>query len=115
MQDLDPTKPLCHAMHIDVSVSREQAENRVAAALAAGGCVIDNSGAPASWILADRAGDRVCVAACPTAHPNRLRTPLNRRLDAATNTRLPSRRTRHRPRRPASGGNHPVAMPPTVL
>jgi 4a-hydroxytetrahydrobiopterin dehydratase len=28
MQDLDPAKPLRHAMHVDVSVAREQAENR---------------------------------------------------------------------------------------
>ena len=30
MQNLDPAKPLRHAMHIDVSVAREQAEQRLA-------------------------------------------------------------------------------------
>src|SRR5690349_10131918 len=34
MQDLDPAKPLRHAMHIDVSVAREQARGRLEAALA---------------------------------------------------------------------------------
>ncbi|MDR6864988.1 VOC family protein [Phycicoccus sp. 3266] len=65
MQELDPDKPLRHAMHIDVSLAREHAEARVAAALAAGGHVIDHSAAPAAWILSDDGGNRVCVAAWP--------------------------------------------------
>jgi 4a-hydroxytetrahydrobiopterin dehydratase len=69
MQELDPAKPLRHAMHVDVSVAREQAVHRVAAALAAGGRIIDDSEAPSAWILADRAGNRVCVAAWPDGAP----------------------------------------------
>jgi len=65
MQDLDPAKPLRHAMHVDVSVAREHAEARVAAALAAGGRIADDSHAPEAWILADPAGNKVCVAAWP--------------------------------------------------
>ena len=65
MQGLDPAKPLRHAMHIDVSVARDQAGQRLAAALAAGGRIVDDSDAPLFWILADRAGNRVCVAAWP--------------------------------------------------
>lgn len=65
MQELNPEKPLRHAMHIDVSVAREEAEARVAAALAAGGRIVDDSEAPESWILADRAGNKVCIAAWP--------------------------------------------------
>jgi 4a-hydroxytetrahydrobiopterin dehydratase len=65
MQDLDPAKSLRHAMHVDVSVAREQAEQRLAAALAAGGRIVDDSDAPSAWILADRAGNRVCIAAWP--------------------------------------------------
>jgi 4a-hydroxytetrahydrobiopterin dehydratase len=65
MQDLDPAKSLRHAMHVDVSVAREQAEARVAAAVAAGGRIVDESEAPSSWILADRAGNKVCVASWP--------------------------------------------------
>lgn len=65
MQELDPDRPLRHAMHVDVSVAREHAEARVAAALAAGGRVVDDSDAPQWWVLADRAGNRVCVAAWP--------------------------------------------------
>ena len=65
MQELDPDKPLRHAMHIDVSVARDKAEARMQAAVAAGGTVIDDSNAPASWILADRSGNKVCIAAWP--------------------------------------------------
>ncbi|MEO8246935.1 MAG: VOC family protein [Chloroflexota bacterium] len=70
MQDLDPSKPLRHAMHIDVSVARDRAEARVRAAVAAGGRVVDDSGAPGAWILADRAGNKVCVAAWPDGAAN---------------------------------------------
>jgi 4a-hydroxytetrahydrobiopterin dehydratase len=63
MQDLDPAKPLRHAMHIDVTVAREHAEARLATALAAGGRMVDDSNAPGSWILADRSGNKVCLTA----------------------------------------------------
>ena len=69
MQDLDPAKPLRHAMHIDISVAREHAEARMQAAVAAGGRVVDDSEAPATWILADRAGNKVCIAAWPDGAP----------------------------------------------
>jgi 4a-hydroxytetrahydrobiopterin dehydratase len=65
MQELNPDKPLRHAMHIDVSVARDHVEARVAAALAAEGRIVDDADAPAGWILADRAGNRVCIAAWP--------------------------------------------------
>ena len=65
MQDLDPDKPLRHAMHVDVSVAREVAEERLAAAIAAGGRIVDESSAPGAWILSDRAGNKVCIAAWP--------------------------------------------------
>jgi 4a-hydroxytetrahydrobiopterin dehydratase len=65
MQELDSAKPLRHAMHVDVSVAREHAEHRLAAALAAGGRIVDDSAAPRWWTLADPAGNRVCIAAWP--------------------------------------------------
>ena len=69
MQDLDPNKPLRHAMHVDVSVARDQAEARMTAAVAAGGTVVDDSSAPGAWILADRSGNKVCIAAWPDGAP----------------------------------------------
>jgi 4a-hydroxytetrahydrobiopterin dehydratase len=65
MQDLDPAKPMRHAMHVDVSVAREHAVRRLEAALAAGGRVVEDSEAPAWWVLSDRAGNRVCIASWP--------------------------------------------------
>ena len=65
MQELDPARALRHAMHVDVSVAREHAEQRLAAALAAGGRIVDDSEAPRWWTLADRSGNRVCIAAWP--------------------------------------------------
>jgi 4a-hydroxytetrahydrobiopterin dehydratase len=65
MQPLDDAKPLRHAMHVDVSLAREEAKTRLNAALAAGGRIVDESEAPATWILADRAGNKVCIAAWP--------------------------------------------------
>ena len=57
-------------MHVDVSVAREHAEARLAAAVAAGGVVVDDSHAPAAWILADRSGNKVCIAAWPDGAPD---------------------------------------------
>lgn len=65
MQPLDDAKPLRHAMHVDVSVAREQAHARLDAALAAGGRIVEASAAPEYWVLADRAGNRACVAPWP--------------------------------------------------
>lgn len=79
MQDLDPAKPLRHAMHVDVSVAREQVEQRVAGALAAGGRIVDDSNAPASWILADRAGNKVCI----TGRPDGAAQPAEPESDSA--------------------------------
>jgi 4a-hydroxytetrahydrobiopterin dehydratase len=69
MQGLDQAKPLSHAMHIDVSVAREQVKARLEAAVAAGGRIVDESHAPSHWTLADRAGNRVCICAWPDGSP----------------------------------------------
>ena len=87
MQELDPDKPLRHAMHVDVSVAGELAEARVAAALAAGGRIVDDAEAPANWILADRAGNRVCIATWPDGS-----VPLARADPRARSRTLPAGR-----------------------
>ncbi len=69
MKELDPAKPLRHAMHVDVSVARDHVEARMEAAVAAGGRVVDDSAAPGSWIRADRSGNKVCIAAWPDGAP----------------------------------------------
>ena len=65
MQPLSSDKSLQHAMHVDVSLPREQAEARLEAALAAGGRIVDDSAAPEHWVLSDPAGNRVCICAWP--------------------------------------------------
>jgi 4a-hydroxytetrahydrobiopterin dehydratase len=49
-------------MHLAVWVSHEQAEARVAAAVAAGGTVIYDDLAPAWWTLADPEGNEADIA-----------------------------------------------------
>jgi 4a-hydroxytetrahydrobiopterin dehydratase len=63
MQELDTEKPLRHAMHVDVSIPREQVHARLEAALAAGGEIVTES--DEHWTLRDRAGNRVCIAVWP--------------------------------------------------
>jgi glyoxalase superfamily protein len=46
-------------------LERRHVEARLAAALAAGGRIVEDSNAPAHWTLVDRAGNRVCVCAWP--------------------------------------------------
>jgi pterin-4a-carbinolamine dehydratase len=63
--DLDPPKPGRGRVHIDVSVPADQAEARVAAALAAGGRIADDSHAPHWWMLASPDNHGVDIAAWP--------------------------------------------------
>ena len=55
--------------HVEVYAAPEVAEQRVTAALAAGGTVVDDSEAPSLVVVADQEGNRgvVCVAAPPAA------------------------------------------------
>jgi 4a-hydroxytetrahydrobiopterin dehydratase len=50
------------AIHIAIWVPPEQAEARVAAALAAGGHLVRDEFAPAWWTLADAAGNEADIA-----------------------------------------------------
>ena len=50
------------AIHVAVWVPREQAEARVAAALAAGGRIVRDDRAPSWWTLADAAGNEADIA-----------------------------------------------------
>jgi 4a-hydroxytetrahydrobiopterin dehydratase len=50
------------AIHVAIWVPHEQAEARVAAALAAGGRLVRDTEAPAWWTLADPAGNEVDIA-----------------------------------------------------
>jgi hypothetical protein len=64
-QRLHPPKPGRGRIHIDVSVPADQAEGRVAAALAAGGRLADDSHVPNWWTLASPDNHGVDIAAWP--------------------------------------------------
>lgn len=47
--------------HLDIVVPRDVAEERVRAAVAAGGTLVSEDDVPAFWVLADKHGNKVCV------------------------------------------------------
>ncbi len=51
-----------NGIHVAIWVPKEDAEARVAAALAAGGRLVDDSFAPSGWLLADAMGNEADVA-----------------------------------------------------
>ena len=61
-QHLQEPRPGHGRIHVDVWVPHDQAEARVAAALAAGGWLVSDEPAPSWWILADPDGNEACVA-----------------------------------------------------
>ncbi len=61
-QQMDAPRPQRNRIHVDVSVPHDQAEARVAAAIAAGGHLVTDEHAPSWWTLADVEGNEVDVA-----------------------------------------------------
>jgi len=61
-QQMDAPRPQRNRIHIDVWVPHDQAEARIAAAIAAGGHLVTDEHAPAFWVLADAEGNEACVA-----------------------------------------------------
>lgn len=61
-QGMDAPRPQRNRIHIDVFVPHDQAEARVAAAIAAGGHLVTDTHAPAWWTLADAEDNEVDVA-----------------------------------------------------
>jgi len=60
-QQMDAPRPQRNRLHVDVTVPHERAEARVAAALAAGGRLVNGENAPSWWVLADAEGNEACV------------------------------------------------------
>ena len=68
-----PTRPGSgrNQVHVDVHVPVDVAEERVAAAVAAGGRLVSDADAPSYWVLADAEGNEACV--CTWQEPARDR------------------------------------------
>jgi 4a-hydroxytetrahydrobiopterin dehydratase len=60
-QDTDSDAPDRQRWHLDVSVPHDVAEQRLRAALDAGGTLVSDERAPAFWVLADADGNQACI------------------------------------------------------
>jgi 4a-hydroxytetrahydrobiopterin dehydratase len=60
-QETEPHPTPRQRFHVDVEVPYDVAEQRIAAAVAAGAVIVDDSRAPGSTVLADPDGNRACV------------------------------------------------------
>lgn len=60
-QRMDQPRPQRNRIHVDITVPHQEAEARIAAALAAGGRLVSDAHARAFWILADAEGNEICV------------------------------------------------------
>lgn len=61
-QRMDEPRPGRNRIHLDLYLPHDEAEARIAAALAAGGRVVSDAHAPGWWTLADPDGNEVDVA-----------------------------------------------------
>jgi 4a-hydroxytetrahydrobiopterin dehydratase len=64
-QQMDAPRPQRNRIHVDLYLPQDQAEARIAAALAAGGRIVNDEHAPHWWTLADPEGNEVDVAPWP--------------------------------------------------
>jgi 4a-hydroxytetrahydrobiopterin dehydratase len=60
-QQMDAPRPQRNRIHLDIWVPHDQAEARVAAAIAVGGHLVTSEHAPSWWVLADAEGNEACV------------------------------------------------------
>jgi 4a-hydroxytetrahydrobiopterin dehydratase len=60
-QQMDAPRPQRNRIHIDVDVPHDAAQERIDAALAAGGRLLSDAEAPAFWVLADSEGNEACI------------------------------------------------------
>jgi 4a-hydroxytetrahydrobiopterin dehydratase len=61
-QQMDAPRPQRNRIHLDVYVPRDQVQDRIAAALAAGGHMVSDAHAPHWWTLADAEGNEADLA-----------------------------------------------------
>jgi 4a-hydroxytetrahydrobiopterin dehydratase len=62
LQQMNAARPQRNRLHLDIAVPHDQADARIAAALAAGGHLVSDAHAPMWWVLADAEGNEACIA-----------------------------------------------------
>ncbi|NNE11121.1 MAG: pterin-4-alpha-carbinolamine dehydratase [Ilumatobacter sp.] len=60
-QQMDEPRTERNRFHVDIAVPDDVAEQRIAAALAAGGTLVSDRRAKAFWVLADADGNEACI------------------------------------------------------
>jgi 4a-hydroxytetrahydrobiopterin dehydratase len=60
-QQMDQPRPQRNRIHFDLCLPHDEARERLAAALAAGGVLVSQTRAPAFWVLADTEQNEVCI------------------------------------------------------
>jgi 4a-hydroxytetrahydrobiopterin dehydratase len=60
-QSTDSQAPDRQRWHLDISVPHDVAQERIRAAVEAGGTLVDDGAAPAFWVLADADGNKACI------------------------------------------------------
>jgi len=60
-QTMTEPRPQRNRIHFDISVPHDVADDRLAAALAAGGTLVSDRRARAFWVLADADGNEICI------------------------------------------------------
>jgi 4a-hydroxytetrahydrobiopterin dehydratase len=60
-QSMDQSRPQRNRIHLDVTVSHDEAPGRLARALAAGGQLVSDTHAPSFWVLSDIEGNEACL------------------------------------------------------
>ena len=60
-QQLDAPRSQRNRIHFDLTIAEDEAEVRIAAAMAAGGRLVRDTEARAFWVLADPEGNEVCI------------------------------------------------------
>ena len=60
-QQMDAPRPQRNRIHFDVAMPHDEAADRIAATLAAGGRLLSDEEAPAFWVLADAEGNEACI------------------------------------------------------
>jgi len=66
-QQMDAPRPERNRIHLDVWVPHDRAEERIAAAVDAGGHLVTDEHAPSWWVLADAEGNEACVSTTMSA------------------------------------------------